>query len=270
MRLLVGKDYYDSGMAWGLDPKVTFVREHHHYLHDAEVEAAGFGLPTFEIEILDQDGKALPTDRRRLFAMSVESVLLKDELWRFQRVYVIAAGVLYSGVQVFLDHDTPSYIYFWDHASWQTWAQSKGLRLQDRTRASWWNKANTTLEDYFTPRDLTKNPVSLKWLQDHRITLLSCLPHRGPQVETSDRRGHKKLVQQHWRVNGDELKDMQFFKAVDPVSLYQQLSQWIGGVLPQSGPPMVEITDDAIKAAKHGMDQWSFRTIGQKSLPPKR
>ena len=32
-----------------------------------------------------------------------------------------------------------------------------------------------------------------------------------------------------------------------------------------AGNPMVQITDDEVKIAKHGMDRWSFRKMGSKS-----
>ncbi len=40
---------------------------------------------------------------------------------------------------------------------------------------------------------------------------------------------------------------------------------WVGGVLPRSGNPMVEITDDKVKAHKAGFDQWSFRKMPEKT-----
>jgi hypothetical protein len=46
---------------------------------------------------------------------------------------------------------------------------------------------------------------------------------------------------------------------MDPFTLFQELSMFVGGVLPRNPNPMVEITDDKVKVAKHGFDKWSFR-----------
>ncbi len=70
--------------------------------------------------------------------------------------------------------------------------------------------------------------------------------------------------QSAWTVNSDTLKDYDFVKVVDPVRAFQELSMWVGGVLPKPGNPMVQITDDKVKLAKHGMDATSFRTPPQK------
>jgi len=67
-----------------------------------------------------------------------------------------------------------------------------------------------------------------------------------------------------WRINGDDLKDLEFFRAVDAFSLFQKISQWVGGTIAGSGNPMVEIVDDKIKAHKHGFDKWSFRKLPEK------
>jgi hypothetical protein len=62
-----------------------------------------------------------------------------------------------------------------------------------------------------------------------------------------------------WRVNPANLRSMEFYKALDAFTAHQELSMWIGGVLSGLARPMVAITDDRVKAAKHGFDEWSFR-----------
>ena len=59
--------------------------------------------------------------------------------------------------------------------------------------------------------------------------------------------------------NGKSLKDYGFPKAIDPYTLFQEISMFVGGVIPRNPNPMVEITDDTVKLAKHGFDKWTFR-----------
>jgi hypothetical protein len=62
-----------------------------------------------------------------------------------------------------------------------------------------------------------------------------------------------------WLVNADVLKTVEFQKKVTAWEAMQELSMFVGGVLPKEGAPMVEITDQTVKIAKHGFDKYSFR-----------
>jgi hypothetical protein len=64
-----------------------------------------------------------------------------------------------------------------------------------------------------------------------------------------------------WRFDCDGLKDFGFGKVLDAYSAFQNLSQWVGGVLPRPSAPMVDITDEKTQLQKHGMDKWSFKTM---------
>lgn len=56
------------------------------------------------------------------------------------------------------------------------------------------------------------------------------------------------------------LKDYEFYKTVDAVTAFQEISMFISGVLGGNSPKMVELEDkDLIK--KHGYDKWSFRKL---------
>ncbi len=86
----------------------------------------------------------------------------------------------------------------------------------------------------------------LNWLITNKIVIITFYPQ--PQFS-------KNIC----RINGDNLKDYQFYKVIDPFTLFQEISMWIGGILPHQGRPMVDITDDKIKIVKHGFDKFSFR-----------
>lgn len=60
--------------------------------------------------------------------------------------------------------------------------------------------------------------------------------------------------------NPSTLRDFEFYRALDPFTMYQTLDMWVSGVLSGRGNKTVEITDDKIKIQKHGFDlKQSFR-----------
>jgi hypothetical protein len=58
---------------------------------------------------------------------------------------------------------------------------------------------------------------------------------------------------------------LEFYRVLDAYSAFQRISEWVGGTLANTGNPMVAITDDRIKAHKHGFDRWSFRKLPEKN-----
>ena len=60
-----------------------------------------------------------------------------------------------------------------------------------------------------------------------------------------------------WVLNR-ELKDLEFYRVVEPFQAFQMISQWVGGVLIQPDRPMITVSD-AVKIHKRGFDKWSFR-----------
>jgi len=73
------------------------------------------------------------------------------------------------------------------------------------------------------------------------------------------------IQSQHFRtppiiqVNGDFLKDWQFYKVKDAFTANQEIANYIGGVLPANANPMVEL-ENLDKVRKAGFDvKTSFR-----------
>lgn len=54
------------------------------------------------------------------------------------------------------------------------------------------------------------------------------------------------------------LKDMEFFRQVDPFTAYQEIQMYLMGVLGSSNPVIPEISDTDMRDIK-GFDEWSFR-----------
>ena len=62
---------------------------------------------------------------------------------------------------------------------------------------------------------------------------------------------------------GPCLKDLEFQRIKDPYTTYQDIFQFVAGVLNHPETKMVKISDKD-KIAKHGYDKWSFRQKGPK------
>jgi len=61
------------------------------------------------------------------------------------------------------------------------------------------------------------------------------------------------------------LKDIEFFRIVNPYIAFQEIEMFLSGVLGFPAPPMVEITDKD-KLTKQGFDKWSFRKMPTKKV----
>lgn len=66
-----------------------------------------------------------------------------------------------------------------------------------------------------------------------------------------------------WQFNESILNEIEFYRKLDGHEVYQNLSHWIGNILLPS-KQMPDITDDKIKLHKHGFDKWSFRKMSIK------
>lgn len=62
---------------------------------------------------------------------------------------------------------------------------------------------------------------------------------------------------------GPCLKDLEFYKIKDSYTAYQDIFQYVAGVLNRPDAKMVKIAD-VDKIHKHGFDKWSFRQKGPK------
>lgn len=115
----------------------------------------------------------------------------------------------------------------------------------DFAERRWWPGRYQDFKDYDT--------TSMVELFHKFQTPLFLLNH-----ERSYRSGDKTTI-----TLGPCLKDCGFQKIKDPYSTYQDIFQFVAGVLNKPDAKMVKISDKD-KIAKHGFDKWSFRQKGPK------
>lgn len=248
MKVIGGHDYYDSALGYGQDEDLIFVR-------DAKTITVK-DCPLWDVYPHDI---CIPLRDEGWGGRNDVSDLKLGQL-RLRSVSVYVAGVRYGGVAA-IQHDTHVIETFWNYNELAEWlANYKCQPFKFNRDIYKWHtyKAEMQkfpdLETWFTPSPASQE--ELTFLIDNRIAIgISCSPNPHYYISTKD--------PSVWHVNAADkdwsLKTWGFAKVVDPYTLFQELSMFIGGVLPRNPNPMVEITDTDVKVAKHGFDKWSFR-----------
>ena len=251
MRIIHGKDYYDTAQSMGQDETLTFVREKDRALADQAFFRYNQELRrSFHIKLRDRktshpipfDGyrEGLYTPRGRLFALS--------------GVIVIFCGKIHHGLKI--DHYDDARTLTetsvqWTEAAFLKWLDRAGLavdKIQDRYY-DWEgpSKSQLTADQIIGVNDVSRALVA--WLIANRIVAAIRVP---PVRYWRDEPGS-------WAINSDGLGAVEFYKVYAPVIAFQDIAMWIGGVLPASANPTVTISD-TVRLEKHGFDRKaSFR-----------
>lgn len=268
MRIIGGKDYYDHGLAHGVDESVVFRRVGRHSRADQFPLALRGGKPS-----VTNGPRGKAEFEGYSWSRSDSEWELDGLNYSLESVYVYFCGRLYSGARLSV-RDRRLGIYnggLYKLVSRETyWEQnSLGKRLGKLGMVLRQNRKTLLAQ-----RNQSHAPF---WRGQPEQQELSALIELGVAVavltgdHTQEIPDPRPMAPKHtkrvalWEVNGDGLNDVDFIKVLDPVQAFQQLSMWVGGVLPQPGNPMVQITDDSVKLVKHGMDKWSFRKMGKNS-----
>jgi hypothetical protein len=245
MRILGGKDYYDSARAFGDDESLVFNRARHVFADPGEVKS--FKLRT---NIHTASATRVPMWRRQRD---------KEEFPLIRPMYIWFCGKLYRGVYAITDWRYPIQSYIWKPDELQQILDNHKLKLEP-TKS--WSLKDTEgdITKYFGVQDATVD--QLDWLINNRIAIGISTYDCGISRNYYDY--SNKTPWMNWQWNTDGLKAINFAKVVDPYQAFQELSMYVGGVLPRLANPTVEITDEKVMLAKHGMDNMSFKKYPQK------
>lgn len=238
MRIIKGHDYYDSGMQFGQDDQVIFVRDNR--IIDYPIPQGSSVEYTFLYDKKEKYNSALPAKRKE-----------KGELVEYDShgITVFIAGMRYGGVIVY--RNKQEHKIFWKIDQLREWADSMDFGLLNVSKRRWWNNRNASgkedlIESWMRPTPA--NPEELNWLIDNKVVIAVC---RGTH-------NHQDL----WHCNSTEpfyrLTDLNFVVMKDPFTLFQEISMWVTN-LAQPAPEMVKITDEKVLVKKHGFNKWSFR-----------
>lgn len=241
MRILGGHDYYDTALAYGRDETLVFVRSPAQKARTVEPETSVLRLPPENTVTFK--GSYEYVHRSTHMHGDVEYTVYPRVLWfagkRFgaMRVHRYGRGRA-SGI---MDD-----LWFWQEDRFSEFLTTVDAHLReprkDRSPEDSINAA--TISAFFSDEG---REDEIAWLVENRISIALQTREVG--------------VPEHWRIDSDGLKDIHFQKRVDPYEAFQMLSQWVGGVLPRAGAEMVTISGEKTMLRKHGMDEWSFKTL---------
>lgn len=241
MRIIGGRDYYDSGLAWGVDEGIIFVRSPREL---AKEEARLFR------KISDVNVRLSTTEENPRHRSAIHTGYSRWSRGRLNKIFyalqphiVIFCGKIYRGIEIVVGDSGDDVHFFWDAERLHKWAAERNLAA-DAVRTI--NSNSRELD--FEIREVSEE--QLAFLLNNRISIIRRA--MAAQFASQDHYGI-------WIANDDGLKDIEFSKAVNAINAFQDLSQWVGGTLASYGPETVEITDDKVKIAKHGFDKHSFR-----------
>lgn len=158
----------------------------------------------------------------------------------YRHVFVIVCDKLYRGVE----HDYYS-LYnkrtMWTAEEWREYTKDKQVEAPRFIR-------RIGVDEYFTPIDVS--PMVRELMLYEGFAIMKGIDDSRSIYNSSTK----------WIGNPTDLKNLNFFKVIDPWTMYQTLDIWVSGVMVRAGNPTVEITDNRIKLEKHGFDnRMSFR-----------
>jgi len=247
MRIIGGKDFYDGGLAMGRDEDVVFVRGKHSEAEVVKPDGIGLGHPVELIGMKDVDRKSSRAFGNPWGHHNNNEVMRHDCRYQFTTACAWFAGKRYGGIRVhkrFTDYGKPSEDqWFWDRQAFLNFLGTIGVEMRAPSAVSSYYIDEKGLEAHFEGRGTASEQ---KWAIENGVAVAIWIDDYG---------------QKGWKLNTDGLKGIDFVRVIDTYAAFQELSMFVGGVMARPGNPMVEITDDKVKAAKHGFNDWSFRKM---------
>lgn len=216
-------DYYDAVMKTGMDREVVYVRE------NKEI-------------VLDNDYGINFTTRESGNHYEVKLVLL-GYCGQILKLYDVKCSIF--------EQERPFYRYdhrevFHDYDSFKSFMRENGFgSAYDFDKNRFWPGRYFRFNDLDTSK---LNDIFHKY-QTPLFTISHVHKWRSP--------GETILTL------GPSLKDLDFHRVKDTYTTYQDIFQYVAGVLNKPETKMVKISDKD-KIHKHGFDKWSFRQKGPK------
>jgi hypothetical protein len=237
MRIVGGRDYYDSALAFGHDVHTTFVRGREQ-LSVPDAEELGIEPARRVIELHPAAGRREGHEYHPEHETFSE-VTVRGTYHHQNFVTVIACGKRFQGIRIasWTDSSVPGRgAFFWNWARLEGWLAEHGLRAETV-------RSGDDLDARFDPVDVSdavrEALIARGW---------TLLVHDPPRSWVDCSRAAP------WLVDQDVIKQVEFFRAVPPNTMFQEIDMWIGGRLSAAAPEMVEISDE-VRLAKHGMGQ---------------
>lgn len=215
------RDYYDSALGYGIDPKCIYIRN------------------TIEKE----NSSKLFYD---VFNDNPVKYSLRNYFSSTKLFLILFCGKLYPvyEIELFNSYDI-FYCYSFEDVESITKKVAKKKELDNfykEKRRVWWDRGGKT-------QSLAEQFVDFfDKYKGMEVDLNIHFKDKIPVYKIT-----KELI-----VENPNLKEHEFYRVVDPYQAFQELSMFISGILGGNSPEMVEISDQD-KIHKAGFDKWSFR-----------
>lgn len=220
MKIYGGRDYYDCGLSYGIDPAIVLIRE-----------------KSKSVVFKKMLGREL-----QLYGMGRHGwQTIHDPVLR--TATVVFCQKLYRGAEV--DGE-----WFWSAEGMLKWIdRQRQMKVEVVTPWRWKNSKDWPITRYFEPKPISEEIRD--YMTNNKVAIM---------VEEPRSRGERNVRQEEVLINPACLGKMGFMKALDPYTAFQELSMWIGGILGGTSPETVRITDDKVLIENHGYDKHSFRS----------
>lgn len=249
MRIIGGHDYFDSAMGFGIDKTVVLNRTVRENAPITRYKDSALKFPKQEsIDIIGAE-----RHHYRTYDYST-----KRHLLAFEPMVVWFAGVRHGGIMARIGDNNHSHSplnreFYWDSESLNARIKEVGVEVKKDTG---WNGSYlfnaTNLAEHFADKG---SQIERDWLIENGVSIAVF------NISHAARGGTGYEQESGWKLDCDGLKEIGFMKVLDAYSAFQNLSQWVGGVLPRPSAPMIDIKDEKTQLQKHGMDKWSFKTM---------
>lgn len=195
--------------------------------------------------------QGLGADENNVFVRTVQKITLNLKTNATTRVFSShSVRLVYLGFcgQIYkiytVKNEKGKTVNYYDFNRFKTESLANGYtNSYDFLHSKWWTSGYSRFKDEDTT-SLTK------LFHEHKTAVFS--------LEQGDKRNNSLLTL------NPRLLDFDFQTQKDAYTAYQDISQYLSGVIGNRENEMVKISDED-KIHKHGFDKWSFRKIGKKS-----
>jgi hypothetical protein len=233
------KDYYDVVAGQGVDLTRVFTRNTTEF-------KGNFPLPEWD------EKRSWRLESNVLYPRISEKAYhegrgrYSTQTYDIEYLYVLFAGKLYGGIALKDMRTGPTFgdfSYYWDADSWL--AKAAEIGYTGDNKAYYGKNKSTEMDEILRLLTVKGDEVLSDWAIENKLSIaIAC-----GFFHTRERGD--------WFVVDPNLKELNFQKVLDPFTAYQELEQWIGGVL--GNTEVIPEMADKDKIAAHGFNSWSFR-----------
>ena len=260
------KDYYDSGVAYGIDPKLVYVRETREQeikdntkveKHLVELLEAYDNLPNFDGErgVIAFCGKLYPY-------YGINAQLSPDNIFSYSKIFFSFTGMAEKLNDAYhekiMEALKPKYKKFHQNEikNIKEFVKRTNNHIKNIQEKNYkWSK-NPSPEEH--DKKYIGAPISDEMFRAEKSPII-LMRNAGTGVGKCTYRYFTTII-----VN-PKLQDYGFASVMDPVTAFQELSAFLGTNLVEQKDPNPHMSDE-LKGEIHGFDKWSFRKPGKKGM----